>query len=72
LAPYLWPPDRLLQEEVTAKEDLQVQTWQKIAALPFAKTIEEHGLAFLKAFQRQPLLDEGDPSYAVVCLWVVG
>jgi DNA replication protein DnaC len=38
---YLTFLDRLLQEEVTAKEDRRVRTSLKIAGLPFAKTIEE-------------------------------
>jgi DNA replication protein DnaC len=38
--------DRLLEEEVTAKEERRVRTSLKIAGLPFEKTIEEYDFAF--------------------------
>jgi DNA replication protein DnaC len=38
--------DRLLEEEVTAKEERRVKTSLKIAGLPFEKTIEEYDLTF--------------------------
>jgi DNA replication protein DnaC len=38
--------DRLLEEEVTAKEDRRVKTSLKIAGLPFEKTIEGYDFAF--------------------------
>ena len=38
--------DRLLEEEVAAKEDRRVRTSLKIAGLPFEKTIEEYDFTF--------------------------
>jgi DNA replication protein DnaC len=38
--------DRLLEEEVTAKEERRVKTTLKIAGLPFEKTIEEYDFSF--------------------------
>jgi DNA replication protein DnaC len=38
--------DRLLEEEVTAKEERRVKTSLKIAGLPFEKTIEEYDFTF--------------------------
>ncbi len=43
---YLGFLDRLLQEEVTAKEERRVRTAMKIAGLPFEKTIEEYDFGF--------------------------
>jgi DNA replication protein DnaC len=38
--------DRLLEEEVTAKEERRVKTSLKIAGLPYEKTIEEYDFTF--------------------------
>ncbi len=38
--------DRLLEEEVTAKEERRIRTTLKIAGLPFEKTIEEYDFTF--------------------------
>ena len=38
--------DRLLEEEVAAKEDRRVRTTLKIAGLPYEKTIEEYDFTF--------------------------
>jgi DNA replication protein DnaC len=38
--------DRLLEEEVTAKEERRVKTTLQIAGLPFEKTIEEYDFPF--------------------------
>jgi len=43
---YLGFLDRLLQEEVTAKEERRVRTAMKIAGLPFEKTIDEYDFGF--------------------------
>jgi DNA replication protein DnaC len=43
---YLGFLDRLLEEEVAAKEKRRILTALKIAGLPFAKTIEEYDFAF--------------------------
>lgn len=43
---YLAFLDRLLEEEVTAKEERRVRTSLKIAGLPFEKTIDEYDFGF--------------------------
>jgi DNA replication protein DnaC len=50
---YLAFLDRLLQEEVTAKEDRRVKTSLKIAGLPFDKTIEEYDFAFHESLDKR-------------------
>ena len=50
---YLAFLDRLLEDEVTAKEDRRVKTSLKIAGLPFEKTIDEYDFAFHASLDRR-------------------
>jgi DNA replication protein DnaC len=50
---YLSFLDRLLEEEVAAKEDRRVSTSLKIAGLPFEKTIEEYDFTFNASLDRR-------------------
>ena len=53
---YLAFLDRLLQEEVSAKEDRRVKTSLKIASLPFEKTIEQYDFSFHEALDKRPVM----------------
>jgi len=48
--------DRLLEEEVTAKEERRVKTTLKIAGLPFEKTIDEYDFAFNPNLDRRLIM----------------
>lgn len=48
--------DRLLQEEVTAKEERRVRTSLKIAGLPFEKTIEEYDFGFHGSLDKRAVM----------------
>jgi len=60
---YLAFLDRLLQEEVTAKEDRRVRTSLKIAGLPFDKTIEEYDFGFHEALDKRSVLSLFDLDF---------
>jgi DNA replication protein DnaC len=53
---YLGFLDRLLQEEVTAKEERRVTMSLRIAGLPFAKTIEEYDFAFHDSLDKRQVM----------------
>jgi DNA replication protein DnaC len=48
--------DRLLEEEVTAKEERRVKTTLKIAGLPFEKTIDEYDFTFNPNLDRRLIM----------------
>jgi len=50
---YLAFLDKLLEEEVIAKEERRVKTSLKIAGLPFEKTIDEYDFAFHASMDRR-------------------
>jgi DNA replication protein DnaC len=60
---YLAFLDRLLQEEVTAKEDRRVKTSLKIAGLPFDKTIEEYDFGFHEALDKRSVMSLFDLDF---------
>jgi len=60
---YLGFLDRLLQEEVTAKEDRRVNMSLKIAGLPFAKTIEEYDFAFHESLDKRQVMSLFDLDF---------
>jgi DNA replication protein DnaC len=60
---YLAFLDRLLQEEVTAKEDRRVKTSLKIAGLPFEKTIEQYDFAFHEALDKRSVMSLFDLDF---------
>jgi len=60
---YLAFLDRLLQEEVTAKEDRRVKTSLKIAGLPFDKTIEEYDFAFHETLDKRSVMSLFDLDF---------
>ena len=60
---YLAFLDRLLQEEVTAKEDRRVRTSLKIAGLPFDKTIEEYDFGFHEALDKRSVMSLFDLDF---------
>jgi DNA replication protein DnaC len=55
--------DRLLQEEVSAKEERRVKTSLKIAGLPFAKTIEEYDFGFHENLDKRPVMSLFDLDF---------
>ena len=55
--------DRLLQEEVSAKEDRRVRTSLKIAGLPFEKTIEQYDFSFHEALDKRPVMSLFDLDF---------
>jgi len=55
--------DRLLQEEVTAKEERRVRTSLKIAGLPFDKTIEEYDFAFHGSLDKRSVMSLFDLDF---------
>jgi DNA replication protein DnaC len=60
---YLVFLDRLLQEEVTAKEDRRVKTSLKLAGLPFAKTIEQYDFAFHESLDKRQVMSLFDLEF---------
>jgi DNA replication protein DnaC len=60
---YLGFLDRLLQEEVTAKEDRRVRTSLKIAGLPFEKTIEQYDFAFHESLDKRLVMSLFDLDF---------
>lgn len=60
---YLTFLDRLLQEEVTAKEDRRVRTSLKIAGLPFAKTIEAYDFCFHERLDKRQVMSLFDLDF---------
>lgn len=60
---YLAFLDRLLQEEVTAKEDRRVKTSLRIAGLPFAKTIEEYDFLFHESLDKRQVMSLFDLDF---------
>jgi DNA replication protein DnaC len=60
---YLGFLDRLLQEEVTAKEDRRVRTSLKIAGLPFDKTIEQYDFAFHESLDKRSVMSLFDLDF---------
>ncbi len=60
---YLAFLDRLLQEEVTAKEERRVKTSLKIAGLPFEKTIEEYDFGFHGALSKRSVMNLFDLDF---------
>ncbi len=60
---YLAFLDRLLQEEVTAKEDRRVKTSLKIAGLPFDKSIEEYDFGFHETLDKRSVMSLFDLDF---------
>jgi DNA replication protein DnaC len=60
---YLGFLDRLLQEEVTAKEERRVKMSLRIAGLPFAKTIEEYDFAFHESLDKRQVMSLFDLDF---------
>lgn len=60
---YLAFLDRLLQEEVTAKEDRRVKTSLKLAGLPFAKTIEQYDFSFHESLDKRQVMSLFDLDF---------
>jgi DNA replication protein DnaC len=57
--------DRLLEEEVTAKEERRIRTTLKIAGLPFEKTIEEYDFTFNPNLDKRSLMSLFDLDFLV-------
>ena len=55
--------DRLLDEEVAAKEDRRVRTTLKLAGLPFEKTIEEYDFRFNPELDKQNIMSLFDLDF---------
>jgi len=55
--------DRLLGEEVSAKEDRRVKTSLKIAGLPFEKTIEQYDFTFNPEMDKQTVMNLFDLDF---------
>lgn len=55
--------DRLLQEEVSAKEERRLRTSLKIAGLPFAKTIEEYDFGFHENLDKRSVMSLFDLDF---------
>jgi len=60
---YLTFLDRLLEEEVTAKEERRVKTSLKIAGLPFEKTIDEYDFGFHASMDRREVTSLFDMDF---------
>jgi DNA replication protein DnaC len=60
---YLAFLDRLLSEEVTAKEERRVKMSLRIAGLPFAKTIEEYDFAFHESLDKRQVMSLFDLDF---------
>ena len=55
--------DRLLDEEVSSKEDRRVRTTLKIAGLPYEKTIEEYDFTFNPELDKQTVMSLFDLDF---------
>ncbi|MBF0467006.1 MAG: ATP-binding protein [Nitrospirae bacterium] len=55
--------DRLLEEEVNAKEERRVRTSLKIAGLPFEKTVEEYDFNFHEHLDKRMVMDLFDLEF---------
>ncbi len=55
--------DRLLQEEVSAKEERRLRTSLKMAGLPFAKTIEEYDFTFHESLDKRLVMSLFDLDF---------
>ncbi len=55
--------DRLLMEEVSAKEERRLKTSLKIAGLPFAKTIEEYDFGFHESLDKRTVMSLFDLDF---------
>jgi DNA replication protein DnaC len=55
--------DRLLQEEISAKEERRLKTSLKLAGLPFAKTIEEYDFGFHESLDKRPVMSLFDLDF---------
>jgi len=55
--------DRLLQEEVSAKEERRLRTSLKIAGLPFAKTIDEYDFGFHENLDKRTVMSLFDLDF---------
>ncbi len=55
--------DRLLEEEVTAREDRRVKTALKIAGLPFEKSIDEYDFTFHPELDRKSVMSLFDLDF---------
>jgi DNA replication protein DnaC len=55
--------DRLLQEEISAKEERRLRISLKIAGLPFAKTIEEYDFSFHESLDRRSVMSLFDLEF---------
>jgi DNA replication protein DnaC len=55
--------DRLLQEEVSAKEERRLRTSLKIAGLPFAKTIDEYDFGFHENLDKRTVMSLFDMDF---------
>lgn len=55
--------DRLLQEEVSAKEERRLRTSLKLAGLPFAKTIEEYDFTFHESLDKRSVMSLFDLDF---------
>ncbi len=60
---YLAFLDRLLEEEVAAKEERRIRTSLKIAGLPFEKTLEEYDFTFQPHLDRRRILSLFDLDF---------
>jgi DNA replication protein DnaC len=56
--------DRLLEEEVNAKEERRVRSSLKIAGLPFDKTIDEYDFNFHESLDKRMVMDLFDLEFA--------
>jgi len=55
--------DRLLQEEVSAKEERRLRTSLKLAGLPFAKTIDEYDFGFHETLDKRAVMSLFDLDF---------
>lgn len=55
--------DRLLEEEVTAKEKRRVETTLKIAGLPYEKTIDQYDFSFQPGLDKRQVLELFDLGF---------
>lgn len=55
--------DRLLQEEVSAKEERRLRTSLKLAGLPFARTIDEYDFGFHESLDKRTVMSLFDLDF---------
>ena len=55
--------DRLLQEEVSAKEERKLRTSLRLASLPFAKTIESYDFGFHESLDKRTVMSLFDLEF---------